>query len=166
MLRISSALAGPRWAGKVPRPPGAGDRFVHTDVPRFVRDLCRWCWGNLRSEGRRRYLTTRFRVQDRLAGMIGRGIDRRFSKCDRVLVVKGRGPPALVPRVMPAGSVSFLRRGIDRDRFSPAHRDRRAWRGLSASRKAGRFCSSSGGSTAPKPDGAGEAARRLLDQGP
>lgn len=96
---------------------------IHTDVPRFVGIYAGEVLGHICGQRAAGYLTTRFRVQDRLAAFIGRGIDRRLLGCDRVLVSKEEDRRRLA-RVMPAGRVSYLRRGIDRTLFNPRHRDR------------------------------------------
>lgn len=94
---------------------------IHTDVPLFTRiyaaEIFRKSLGPLGA-----HLNNRWRLPDRIAQRIERGIDRNLARCDRVLVSK-REDLARLDQALP-GRVSFLRRGIDRARFSPLHRDR------------------------------------------
>ena len=138
---------------------------VHTDVPRFVRIYTGEVIGNLCGQRIAHLLTARLSLQDRLAGMIGRGIDRRLTGCDRVLVSKTEDR-ARLSGLMPEGRVSFLRRGIDRARFSPAHRDP-ARLARTFNTPEGRpvllFVGRIDGTKSPMV--LAKAARRLLDQG-
>jgi glycosyltransferase involved in cell wall biosynthesis len=97
---------------------------IHTDVPLFTRiyaaDIFRGMLGPVGG-----HLNDTWHLPDRIARRIERGIDRNLMRCDRVLVSK-QHDRARLAALLPEGRVSFLRRGIDRARFSPAHRDR-AW---------------------------------------
>jgi glycosyltransferase involved in cell wall biosynthesis len=97
---------------------------LHTDVPLFTRIYAAEIFrSRLGPVGR--HLNEAWRLPDRIARRIERGIDRNLMRCDRVLVSKQQDRARLAA-LLPEGRVSFLRRGIDRTRFSPAHRDR-AW---------------------------------------
>jgi glycosyltransferase involved in cell wall biosynthesis len=97
---------------------------IHTDVPLFTRiyaaEIFRRMLGPVGG-----HLNDTWHLPDRIARRIERGIDRNLARCDRVLVSKQQDR-ARLERMLAGGRVSFLRRGIDRTRFSPAHRDR-AW---------------------------------------
>ena len=99
---------------------------VHTDVPLFTRIYAAQIFRNLLGPIGE-HLIGRWHVPDRIANRIASGIDRKLARCDRVLVSKQEDLSRLRSK-LPDGQVSFLRRGIDRVRFSPAHRDR-AWLG-------------------------------------
>lgn len=138
---------------------------VHTDVPRFVGIYAGDVLAQICGPALARHMTARFRVQDRLATMIGRGIDRRLAGCDRVLVSKMEDR-ARLSALMPDGRVSFLRRGIDRLRFNPAQRDRdRLARdfGIPADRPVLLFVGRIDGTKRPMT--LALAARQLLDRG-
>jgi glycosyltransferase involved in cell wall biosynthesis len=114
-----------RTALKVAQQTGCGlVASIHTDVPLFTRiyaaEIFRNTLGPLC-----RHLNDTWRLPDRIARRIERGIDRNLARCDRVLVSKQRDQVRL-EALLPGGRVTFLRRGIDRARFSPTHRDR-AW---------------------------------------
>jgi glycosyltransferase involved in cell wall biosynthesis len=97
---------------------------IHTDVPLFTRIYAAEIFRNtLGPLGR--HLNGTWRLPDRIARRIERGIERNLARCDRVLVSKQQDQVRL-EALLPGGRVSFLRRGIDRARFSPVHRDR-AW---------------------------------------
>jgi glycosyltransferase involved in cell wall biosynthesis len=114
-----------RTALKAARRAGCGlVASIHTDVPLFTRIYAAEIFRNaLGPVGR--HLNESWRLPDRIARRIERGIDRNLARCDRVLVSKQQDQDRL-QALLPGGRVSFLRRGIDRARFSPAHRDR-AW---------------------------------------
>ena len=97
---------------------------IHTDVPLFTRIYAADIFRNMLGPVGR-HLNDTWRVPERIAQRIERGIDRNLTRCDRVLVSKQQDRARLAA-LLPEGRVSFLRRGIDRARFSPAHRDR-AW---------------------------------------
>lgn len=97
---------------------------IHTDVPLFTRiyarDALRKLLGPLGD-----HLVERWHVPDLCARHIARGIEGQLARCDRVLVSKCEDLVRLDSGKL-KGRVTFLRRGINRARFSPAHRDR-AW---------------------------------------
>ena len=138
---------------------------VHTDVPRFVGIYAGDVLAQICGRALARQMTARFRVQDRLAAMIGRGIDRRLTGCDRVLVSKMEDHARLAAQMAP-GRVSFLRRGIDRLQFNPRHRDRERLArdfGIPADRPVLLFVGRIDGTKSPMTLAA--AARHLLDRG-
>jgi glycosyltransferase involved in cell wall biosynthesis len=136
---------------------------IHTDVPLFTRiyaaEIFRKSLGPLGA-----HLNDRWRLPDRIARRIERGIDRNLARCDRVLVSK-REDLARLSAALP-GRVSFLRRGIDRARFSPGHRDR-GWlstiHGIPPDRPVLMFAGRADASKNVMV--AGEAAARLLKEG-
>jgi len=97
---------------------------IHTDVPLFTRVYAAQIFRNLLGPVGG-YLDGHWHLPERIARRIAAGIDQKLVLCDRVLVSKQEDLARLWPK-LPEGRVSFLRRGIDRARFSPAHRDR-AW---------------------------------------
>ena len=97
---------------------------IHTDVPLFTRIYAAEIFRNLLGPVGA-HLNDTWRVPDRIAHRIGHGIDRKLTHCDRVLASKQQDQ-ARLEALLPGGRVTFLRRGIDRSRFSPTHRDR-AW---------------------------------------
>jgi glycosyltransferase involved in cell wall biosynthesis len=98
---------------------------IHTDTPQFIRvyagDIIRRLTGN-KVGG---WLIDRVGLPNRIADRMSDSIDRRLRACHQVLVSKPEDHRRLSALVRPH-RLSYLRRGIDRDRFSPAHRDR-AW---------------------------------------
>jgi glycosyltransferase involved in cell wall biosynthesis len=62
-----------------------------------------------------------WRLPERVARGQQRGIDRRLALCDRILLSKPEDRDRLAKS---APSVRLFRRGIDRRKFNPAHRDR------------------------------------------
>jgi glycosyltransferase involved in cell wall biosynthesis len=98
---------------------------IHTDTPQFTRIYA----GDIikRMAGRKigALLVDRLHLPDRIADRMSAGIDRRLQACHHVLVSKPEDHQRLSTQFGPQ-RLSYLRRGIDRARFSPAHRDR-AW---------------------------------------
>lgn len=98
---------------------------IHTDAPKFARIYA----GDVikRMAGRKigSWLVDRIRMPDRIAARMSASIDRRLDACHHILVSKPEDYNRLFNRV---GSqrLAYLRRGIDRQRFAPIHRDR-AW---------------------------------------
>jgi glycosyltransferase involved in cell wall biosynthesis len=114
-----------RTALRMARPTGCGlAASIHTDVPLFTRiyaaEIFRSLLGPVGA-----HLNQTWRLPERIARRIERGIDHNLMRCDRVLVSKPQDR-ARLEALVPGGRVSVLRRGIDRARFSPMHRDR-AW---------------------------------------
>lgn len=93
---------------------------IHTDVPLFTRiyaaQIFQRTLGPLGA-----LLNMRLRLPERIARRIEAGIDRNLARCDHVLVSKREDLARLQAKLE---RVTFLRRGIDRVRFSPDHRDR------------------------------------------
>ena len=137
---------------------------VQTDVPRFTmiyaggimeRLLGRAIGGGL--------LVDRWHLPERIARSQQRGIDRRLGLCDRILLSKPEDRDRLAKS---SANVRLFRRGVDRARFDPAHRDRSRLKerfGIPDDRVvllfAGRVDASKG---APL---MAEATKRLIDQG-
>ncbi|GAB2176173.1 glycosyltransferase [Dongia sp. agr-C8] len=137
---------------------------VQTDVPRFTLiyagGIIRRMFGPVIGS----WLFVKiWRLPERVARGQQRGIDRRLALCDRILLSKPEDRDRLAKS---APSVRLFRRGIDRARFNPEHRDRAKLLerfGIPADRIvlvfAGRVDASKG---APL---MAEATKRLLDQG-
>lgn len=98
---------------------------IHTDTPQFTRiyagDIIKRVTGD-RIGG---WLVDTVDLPNRIADRMSDGIDRRLQACHHVLVSKPEDHQRLAARFRPH-RLSYLRRGIDRTRFSAAHRDR-AW---------------------------------------
>jgi glycosyltransferase involved in cell wall biosynthesis len=95
---------------------------VQTDVPRFTRiyagGIIRRMFGPLIGS----WLFVKIcRLPERVARSQQRAIDRRLARCDRILLSKPEDRDRLANS---APNVRLFRRGIDRAKFSPAHRDR------------------------------------------
>jgi len=139
---------------------------VQTDVPRFTRIYAGGIMGRMFGPVIGSYLFVRaWRLPERIAHRQQRSIDRRLALCDRILVSKPEDRDRLA-QTMATSSVRLFRRGIDRARFNPNHRDRQRLQerfGVSADRVvllfAGRVDASKGAPIMA------EAAKRLLDQG-
>lgn len=99
---------------------------VQTDVPRFTLiyagGIIRRMFGPVIGS----WLFVKiWRLPERIARRQQRSIDRRLALCDRILLSKPEDRDRLVDsRRESALSVRLFRRGIDRSRFNPAHRDR------------------------------------------
>ncbi len=95
---------------------------VQTDVPRFTLiyagGIIRRMFGPVIGSW---LFVKMLRLPERIARGQQRSIDRRLARCDRILLSK----PEDRDRLAKSGpSVRLFRRGIDRSKFSPAHRDR------------------------------------------
>jgi glycosyltransferase involved in cell wall biosynthesis len=142
---------------------------VQTDVPRFTLiyagGIIRRMFGPVIGS----WLFVKiWRLPERVARGQQRGIDRRLALCDRILLSKPEDRDRLLASKGAKSSVNvrLFRRGVDRARFNPAHRDRaRLFErfGIATDRAvlvfAGRVDASKG---APL---MAEATKRLLDQG-
>jgi glycosyltransferase involved in cell wall biosynthesis len=138
---------------------------VQTDVPRFTEiyagDIIKRMLG--RTVGG--WLVDSVHLPERIARGQQRGIDRRLQLCDQLLLSKPEDRDRL-SAAMPPGHVRLFRRGVDRQRFNPDHRNRaklaRSF-GIPEDRVvlvfAGRVDASKG---APL---MAEAAKRLADEG-
>jgi glycosyltransferase involved in cell wall biosynthesis len=137
---------------------------VQTDVPRFTLiyagGIIRRMFGPVIGS----WLFVKiWRLPERVARGQQRSIDRRLALCDRILLSKPEDRDRLAKS---APNVRLFRRGIDRAKFNPAHRDRARLLerfGIPDDRVvllfAGRVDASKG---APL---MAQAAKRLLDQG-
>jgi glycosyltransferase involved in cell wall biosynthesis len=95
---------------------------VQTDVPRFTLiyagGIIRRMFGPVIGSW---LFVKMWRLPERIARSQQRSIDRRLAHCDRILLSK----PEDRDRLAKSGpSVRLFRRGIDRGKFSPMHRDR------------------------------------------
>jgi glycosyltransferase involved in cell wall biosynthesis len=137
---------------------------VQTDVPRFTLiyagGIIRRMFGPVIGSW---LLVKVLRLPERIARSQQRSIDRRLGLCDRILLSKPEDRDRLAKS---APSVRLFRRGINRARFNPTHRDRARLKerfGIPESRVvllfAGRVDASKG---APL---MAAAAKRLIDQG-
>jgi glycosyltransferase involved in cell wall biosynthesis len=137
---------------------------VQTDVPRFTLiyagGIIRRMFGRIIGS----WLFVKiWKLPERVARGQQRGIDRRLGLCDRILLSKPEDRDRLAHS---APNVRLFRRGIDRAKFNPAHRDRARLLerfGIPADRTvlvfAGRVDASKGAPLMAK------ATKRLLDQG-
>jgi glycosyltransferase involved in cell wall biosynthesis len=137
---------------------------VQTDVPRFTLiyagGIIRRMFGPLIGS----WLFVKvLRLPERIAQRQQRSIDRRLALCDRILLSKPEDRDRLAHS---APHVRLFRRGIDREKFSPAHRDPARLHerfGIPAERKVlvfvGRVDASKGAPLMAK------AVKQLLDQG-
>ena len=137
---------------------------VQTDVPRFTLvyagGIIRRMFGPVIGSW---LFVKQWRLPERIARKQQRGIDRRLVLCDRILLSKPEDRDRLAHS---SAHVRLFRRGIDRSKFSPAHRDRsrlHARFGIPAARKvllfAGRVDASKGALLMA------QATKRLIDQG-
>jgi glycosyltransferase involved in cell wall biosynthesis len=96
---------------------------IHTDIPQFTRiyasDIFRRMAGSRLGD----MLSNQLHLPDRIAACLSRGIDARLRHCHQVLVSKPEDYQRLLGS-LGAHRLGFLRRGIDRERFAPRHRDR------------------------------------------
>jgi len=139
---------------------------IHTDLPTFTRVYSRDILARLVGTGwlGRQVLET-WDLPTRLGNNAAAKLRRALVRHDRILVSKV-ADQTLAESLMPADRVSWLRRGIDLERFHPCHRDR-TWLagafGVPEDRPvlmfAGRVDDSKKAMTL------GHAARRLLDTG-
>jgi glycosyltransferase involved in cell wall biosynthesis len=96
---------------------------VQTDVPRFTEIYAGDIIKRMTGRALGGLLVDRFHLPQRIARGQQRGIDRRLLLCDRLLLSKPEDRDRL-SAAMPPGHVRLFRRGVDRARFNPAHRDR------------------------------------------
>ena len=97
---------------------------THTDVPKLTRIYTREVVENLFGQSFcSQLLLDRIQVQELTARNATRQQNRLLKACDRLLV----SSPSDLERCrefLPADRISYLRRGIDKDLFSPTKRDR------------------------------------------
>jgi glycosyltransferase involved in cell wall biosynthesis len=98
---------------------------IHTDTPQFTRIYAGDIIKRMAGTGIGSLLVDRLHLPDRIADRMSAGIDHRLQACHHVLVSKPEDHQRLSAQFGPQ-RLSYLRRGIDRARFSPQHRDR-AW---------------------------------------
>lgn len=97
---------------------------IHTDTPNYTRVFSQQAIGRLFGGGRvGKWFTSRLRVQDRMAAMMQRKLDRYVQRCDWVFGNAAEETEGLRLHA-PTGRLSVLRRGIDKHAFHPARRDR------------------------------------------
>jgi len=125
VLHTTDSFSFARTALRVAR--GNGQALVasiHTDLPAFTRVYSREIIGQVVGTGRLgRLVLDAWNVPDRLGRRAERRVGRLLRSHDRVLVSKDADRTFAEPLVG-ADRVSWLRRGIDLDRFHPRHRDR------------------------------------------
>jgi glycosyltransferase involved in cell wall biosynthesis len=96
---------------------------IHTDTPQFTRiyagDIIKRMVGARAGS----LLVDSLHLPDRIADRMSAAIDRRLQACHQVLVSKPEDYQRLAGHFGPQ-RLNYLRRGIDRQRFSPSHRDR------------------------------------------
>jgi glycosyltransferase involved in cell wall biosynthesis len=100
---------------------------VQTDLPRFTRIYAGGIFRRMFGRVIGSWLFVKMlRLPDRIARGQQRGIDRRLGVCDRILLSKPEDRDRLLEsRGAKSGpKIRMFRRGIDRSKFSPAHRDR------------------------------------------
>lgn len=98
---------------------------IHTDTPQFTRIYAGEIIKRLTGATIGSWLIDHADLPGRIANHLSAGIDRRLQACHQVLVSKPEDHQRLGPLVG-TQRLSYLRRGIDRRRFAPDHRDR-AW---------------------------------------
>jgi Glycosyl transferases group 1 len=98
---------------------------VQTDVPRFTEIYAGGIFKRMVGPILGGLLVDGLRFPERIARRQQRAIDGRLVRCDRVFLSK----PEDVHRLgdlMPPTNIRLFRRGVDRARFHPNHRDRAA----------------------------------------
>jgi len=98
---------------------------IHTDTPQFTRIYAGDIIKRLAGDKIGGWLVDGIDLPHRIATRMSDRIDRRLQACHHVLVSKPEDHQRLAAQFRPQ-RLSYLRRGIDRARFSPNHRDR-AW---------------------------------------
>jgi len=96
---------------------------VQTDVPRFTEIYAGDIIKRITGRAIGGMLVDRVHLPQRIARGQQRGIDRRLLRCDQLLLSKPEDRDRL-SALMPPGHVRLFRRGVDRARFNPTHRDR------------------------------------------
>jgi glycosyltransferase involved in cell wall biosynthesis len=97
---------------------------THTDTPSYTRLYADEVVRRLCGNGRLGHtLRRRWRLPERLGRSMQRRYHRYLRSCDWAMAPNEDGVQEL-REAMPAGRVSILRRGIDREAFHPRHRDR------------------------------------------
>jgi glycosyltransferase involved in cell wall biosynthesis len=96
---------------------------VQTDVPRFTEIYAGDIIKRITGRALGGILVEQIHLPERIARAQQRGIDRRLRLCDQLLLSKPEDRDRLSAS-MPPGHVRLFRRGVDRLRFNPTHRDR------------------------------------------
>ncbi len=96
---------------------------LHTDTPAYAREQSALVFRKLFGRTLGSVAVDRWRWHELVAGWMQRQLRRYLRHCDWSLASQGEELVAL-QRVLPEGRVSTLRRGIDKNRFHPARRDR------------------------------------------
>jgi glycosyltransferase involved in cell wall biosynthesis len=96
---------------------------VQTDVPRFTQIYAGGIFKRMFGPIIGGLFVDVLHFPERIARRQQRSIDRRLAICDQVLLSKPEDIGRL-GRHMPPGNIWLFRRGVDRGRFNPAHRDR------------------------------------------
>jgi glycosyltransferase involved in cell wall biosynthesis len=96
---------------------------VQTDLPRFTQIYAGGIFRRMFGRIIGGLFVDVLHLPERIARKQQRTIDRRLALCDRVLLSKPEDMSRLA-RSMPPANIRLFRRGVDRARFSPSHRDR------------------------------------------
>jgi glycosyltransferase involved in cell wall biosynthesis len=126
VLQATSGFAFGRTAARIARrnPAQVYLNSLHTDVVRFTRIYTRQMLEGWLPEGRlRRFVLERLDAPGRAARQIGRKLDALLSEAAHVFASNADDLAYAASRVGDQ-RCSRLRRGIDRQRFDPARRDR------------------------------------------
>ncbi|MBB4313869.1 glycosyltransferase [Roseospira marina] len=167
VLHTTDTFTFAKTARRVARRRGAAlTASIHTDLPAFTAVYSREILARLTGTGwlGRRVLDD-LDVPGRLGRDAGRKVARFLAACDRVLVSKA-ADRTLANGILGPERVSWLRRGIDLERFHPRHRDRARLRidlGVPADRPLLLFVGRADDSKRLMT--LGQAARRLIDAG-
>jgi glycosyltransferase involved in cell wall biosynthesis len=92
---------------------------IHTDTPRYTRVYSERALARLLG----RWITSRANLHERMGAMMERKLVRYTSGCDWVWG-SDQDEAQLARTALPLGRYSVLRRGIDKEAFHPARRDR------------------------------------------
>lgn len=127
LIHATSAFAFGRTAARVAERSGLPLVYsIHTDVPKFTRIYTREVLRNLFGEtGLTRFLVERAKIGE----LSARGHERRLHRLwrqSRAVLASNDEDAALASGIAGEARVRRLRRGIDKERFHPGHRDR-AW---------------------------------------
>ncbi|MDY0881564.1 glycosyltransferase [Dongia soli] len=96
---------------------------IHTDIPQFTRIYASAIFRRMAGMRLGGMLSDRLHLQDYIAARLSRAIDERLHRCHQVLASKPEDYQRLLASLEP-NRLALLRRGIDRERFAPRHRDR------------------------------------------
>jgi glycosyltransferase involved in cell wall biosynthesis len=96
---------------------------VQTDVPRFTEIYAGDIIKRMLGRALGGWLVDGAHLPERIARAQQRSIDRRLLLCDQLLLSKPEDRDRLSAAMHP-GHVRLFRRGVDRRRFNPDHRDR------------------------------------------